>query len=145
MVEFAIVVGAFLLILFAAISAAFHSLQRAMAETAAASGIQIAASAPGAAGADPRSADLAGAIAPTEQLLRSVMYATTLDARPNQQCGSMNAIAQDHLEICTFQAGPGLVGETVRGHPAYPVPFLTRWLPWSIDVTLEMHQVGYQQ
>jgi hypothetical protein len=44
LVEFAVVVGVFLLVLFAAVSAAFHSIQRAMVETAAATGVQIAAS-----------------------------------------------------------------------------------------------------
>src|SRR5256885_8304853 len=45
MVEFAVVVGWFLFVLFAAVSAAFHSIQRAMAETAAGAGVQLAASA----------------------------------------------------------------------------------------------------
>ena len=142
MVEFALVAGAFVIILFAAISAAFHSLQRAMAETAAASGVQVAASA---VAGDPTQADLAGAVAPTEQLLRSVMFSTTLDGRPGQQCLPMDRIPQGTLEVCTYPAGPGLVGETVRGHPAYVVPFLAQLLPWSVDVTLVMHQVSYQQ
>jgi hypothetical protein len=145
MVEFAVVVSAFLTILFAAISAAFHSLQRAMAETAAASGIQVAASAPA---TNPPSqatrANLTGAIAPTEDLLRSVMYSTTLTGLPNQRCPAMDAIPQATLLVCTYQAAPGRVGETIRGHPAYPVPFLASLLPWTIDVTLEMHQVGFQ-
>jgi hypothetical protein len=145
LVEFSVVVGAFVILLFAAVSAAFHSVQRAMAETAAATGIQIAASAP--ATGNPTQSDLRGAIGPTEQLLRSTMFGTNI-GQPSGgvgvPCDPMNAIPQGSLQVCAYQAAPGMVGETVRGHPAYLVPFLSQWLPWSIDVTLEMHQVGYQ-
>lgn len=142
MVEFAMVVGWFLLILFATLSAAFHSVQRAMAETAAATGIQIAASA---LPTDPTKPDLAGAMAPSEQLLRAVMFGTSIQRLPAQPCASLTSIPPSTLQICTYSVGPARVGETVRGHPAYLVPFLAQWLPWSIDVTLEMHVVGYQQ
>lgn len=142
MVEFSVVVGAFLLIVFAAVSAAFHSVQRAMAETAAAAGIQIAA---GASPTDPTQADLAGAIAPTEQLLRPVMFSTDIQRMPGRPCADLSSIPNQTLQVCTYRSGPALVAETVRGHPAYVVPFLARRLGWSIDVTLEMHQVVYQQ
>jgi hypothetical protein len=32
----------------------------------------------------------------------------------------------------------------VRGHPAFPIPWITQFLPWTIDVTVEMHAVSYQ-
>lgn len=142
LVEFAVVVGVFLLVLFAAVSAAVHSIERAMAETAAATGVQIAASGLPNAPAQP---DLQGAIRPSERLLRSVMFATNIQRRPGQPCDALTNIAQATVEICTQQITPTQVAETVRGTPAYVFPGLARWLPWSIDVTLEMHQVTYQQ
>ena len=138
-VEFALVVGAFLLVTFAAISAAFHSIQRAMAETAAAAGVQVAASGtPG----DPSMPYLAGAYQPTRSLLESVMFGTTIvSGRPAQPCGPVSQDAT--LEVCIYPDG-NLVAETIRGRPGFPVPWVTQYLPWSIDVTVEMHQVSYQ-
>ncbi len=141
MVEFALVVGAFLLVTFAAVSAAFHSIQRAMAETAAATGVQVAASgSPG----DPNTPFMAGGFQPTENLLRSVMFGTVIDRMPaGQQCRPMDQINQSHIQICIYPDGQ-LVGETVRGHPDFPIPWITQYLPWSIDVTVEMHEVSFQ-
>jgi hypothetical protein len=141
MVEFALVVGAFLLVTFAAVSAAFHSIQRAMAETAAAAGVQVAA---GGSPTDPNAPFLTGGFQPTATLLQPVMFGTTIDhVQGNQQCGAMDQIGDGHLQVCVYPDG-ALVAETVRGHPSFPVPWITRYLPWSIDVTVEMHQVSYQ-
>jgi Flp pilus assembly protein TadG len=139
MVEFALVVGAFLLVTFAAVSAAFHSVQRAMAETAAAAGVQIAASgSPG----DPSAPDLAGAYQPTADLLRSVLFGTAITPGPaGRPCPQ--TVPDGTLEVCVYPDG-NLVAETVRGHPAFPIPWITRYLPWGIDVTVEMHRVSYQ-
>lgn len=135
------VVAAFLLVTFAAVSAAFHSIQRAMAETAAAAGVQVAASG---SPADPNTPFLAGAFQPTHDLLQSVMFQTAIvQVPPGQQCGAMDRIAQATLQVCAYPDG-GLVAETVRGHPNFPIPWITQFLPWSVDVTVEMHQVIYQ-
>ncbi len=139
------VVVAFLLVTFAAISAAFHSIQRAMAETAAAAGVQIAASgSPG----NPDVPFLAGAFQPTEALLRPVMFGTSVvEVPPGRQCdpleGSGSVVPQATLQVCVYPDGE-LVAETIRGHPAFPIPWITRFLPWTIDITVEMHEVSYQ-
>jgi hypothetical protein len=142
MVEFAIVVFAFLLVMFATMLAAFHSIQRATAETAAATGVQVAAS-----GAPGRvdQPDLAGAFAPTRDLLRSVMFATAIvQVPPGRPCPPLGGIAQDTLEVCAYPDGE-LVAETVRGHPNLLLPaFVADRLPFNIDVTVEMHAVSYQ-
>ena len=70
MVEFAMVVWVFLLLMFGALSAALHSLQREVAETAASIGVQVAAS------ADPQHPDqpnLQGAYGPTVAVLQPVL------------------------------------------------------------------------
>src|SRR5207302_6811069 len=81
MVEFAMVVAAFVLVTFAAVSAAFHAIQRAMAETAAASGVQIAA---GGSAADPRLPSLGSpeAFDATRNLLRPVAFGTAIAQGP---------------------------------------------------------------
>lgn len=138
------VVFAFLLILFAAVAAAFHALQRAMAETAAAAGVQVAAS------ADPNNQalpDLAGAYPTTAPLLRTIMFGTSIvPGQPGQQCGAPGSQAVGTLEVCAWidPARPDMVGETVRGTPAFLIPFLANKVPWDIDITLETHRVGYR-
>jgi len=133
------VVAAFLLVTFAAVSAAFHSIQRAMAETAAAAGVQIAASgSPG----DASAPYLAGAFQPTQGLMQSVMFGTSIvPGPPGQNCDP--SIPDATLEVCVYPDG-NLVAETVRGRPGFPIPWITHYLPWSIDVTVEMHAVSYQ-
>lgn len=135
------VVAAFLLVTFAAVSAAFHAIQRAMAETAAAAGVQIAASG---SPATPDAPFLAGAFQPTRDLLHSVMFQTAIvQVPPGQQCAGSGQIPQATLQVCSYVDGP-LVAETIRGHPNFPIPWITQFLPWDIDVTVEMHAVSYQ-
>jgi len=139
MVEFAMVVASFLLVTFAAVSAAFHSIQRAMAETAAAAGVQVAASGtPG----NPNTPYLTGAYDPTKNLLQSVMFGTTIEqGPPSASCGQ--GIPDATIQVCVYPDG-NLVAETVRGRPGFPIPWIDQFLPWTIDVTVEMHQVSYQ-
>ncbi len=142
MVEFAMVVMAFFLVLFAAVSAAFHSIQRAMAETAAAAGVQLAASGtPG----QPDRPLYGAAFNPTRDLLESVMFGTAIvQGADRQACqGMADAVRGGGITstvmVCAYQDG-NLVAERVVGRPAYVVPFLAQVLPWDIDVTVEMHQ-----
>jgi hypothetical protein len=143
MVEFSLVVFAFLLVMFAAVSAAFHSIQRASAETAAAAGVQLAASGTA---ADPATPAYGGSFGPTRDLLKPVMFGTSIvQGADRKACDDAAANPPaDQLTVCAYQDG-NLVAERVVGKPNYIIPFIARWLPWSIDVTVEMHQVTYQQ
>ena len=132
---------------FAAVSAAFHSVQRATAETAAAAGVQLAAS--GSAN-DPATPAYGASFGPTQQLLQSVMWSTAIVQGDQAACAAMGQAvssrsqADGTLMVCAYQNGP-LVAERVVGVPKYILPFVGQYLPWSIDVTVEMHQVSYQQ
>ena len=75
MVEFAMVVWVFLLLMFGAVSAALHSLQREVAETAASIGVQQAASADP---LHPNQPNLAAALQPTRGLLQPAMFGTNM-------------------------------------------------------------------
>jgi hypothetical protein len=112
-----------------------------MAETAAAAGVQVAASgAPG----NPGQTFLGGGYQTTHDLLQSVMFGTTIDPPiVGQPCGSLGSIGDGHLQVCTYPDG-ALVAETIRGHPAFPIAWVAQHLPWTIDVTVEMHAVSYQ-
>jgi hypothetical protein len=135
------VVGAFLLVLFAAVSAAFHSVQRAMAETAAAAGVQIAASG---SAADLGAPAFQTSYQPTHDLLQPVMWGTNIvEGAPGQPCPNLASIPNGTLMVCAYPDG-ALVAERVVGRPAYLIPFLAGVLPWSIDATVEMHRVSFQ-
>src|SRR2546421_925824 len=86
MVEFAMVVGVFLLVVFVAVSAALHSVQRASGETAAAAGVQLAAS--GSAN-DPATPAYGASYGPTRQLLQAVMWDTTITQGDQAACNQM--------------------------------------------------------
>jgi len=136
------VVGVFVLVTFAAVAAAFHSIQRAMAETAAATGVQVAASG---SPTDPGTPFLTGAYAPTQNLLKSVMFGTTI-VQGQGNGGSCGQPMQDGtIVVCAYQDGPDLVAETIRGRPGFPIPWIDQILPWDVDVTVEMHQVTFQK
>jgi hypothetical protein len=149
LVEFTMVVAAFVIVTFAAISAAFHSVQRASAETAAAAGVQLAAS--GSAN-DPGQPALGASFGPTQQLLRTVMWNTAVVQGDKAACDGMATAIQGHqqrdgtLMVCAYPdpANPALVAERIVGVPAYILPLVAQYVPWSIDVTVEMHQVSYQ-
>jgi hypothetical protein len=137
------VVGFFVLALFAALSAAMHSIQRSMAETAAAAGVQVAASgtAGGPTNAGLAQADIAAAYQPTANLLRAVMWGTTVQ----QGCpSSAGAAGAGNIDVCVFRdpANANLIAERVVGQPAMLVPLLP-W-NWSVDAQVEMRQVTYQ-
>jgi len=139
------VVWVFLLLMFGALSAALHSLQREVAETAASIGVQVAAS------ADPQHPDqpnLQGAYGPTVAVLQPVMFDTNVQQVPRgKRCHDPGAISPGNVEVCVYQdqfQGQTLVVERVSGRPAYIIPFLAQWLNWSIDVTLGVREVTYQ-
>jgi hypothetical protein len=142
MVEFAMVVWVFLLLMFGAVSAALHSLQREVVETAASVGVQAAAS------ADPNQPDqpnLRAGYAPTLAVLQPVMFSTTVhQLPPRTRCPDPANVPPGDVYVCVYQ-DQNLVVERVSGKPAYVIPFLAQWLNWSIDVTLGVHQVTYQR
>jgi hypothetical protein len=141
MVEFAMVVWVFLLLMFGAISAALHSLQREVAETAAAIGVQAAASADP---KQPNQPNLQAGFKPTQAVLQPVMFDTAVHALPARtRCPDPANVSPGNIYVCVY-LDQNLVVERVSGKPAYVIPFLAQWLNWSIDVTLGVHQVTYQ-
>ncbi len=126
-----------------AVSAAFHSIQRASAETAAAAGVQLAASG---SAADPATPAYGASFGPTRDLLTPVMFGTTIvQGQTRADCDAeARRAAHDTLMVCAYPDGPNLVAERVVGIPNYIIPFISQYVPWSIDVTVEMHQVSYQ-
>ena len=151
MVEFAFVVIPFLLLLLGAVSAGLHAFEREVAESAAATGVEVAATT-GQAG-DPSRPDLSAATAPTLQLLGPALLGTQVRVlSEGQACDSLDQIPSGTVEVCTWldgsvrdrQGRPALVAETIRGSPATLIPWAGELLPHTLDLTLEARAVTYQ-
>ena len=140
----------FLLLVLGGVSAAFHSFQREVAETAAAAGVQATASATA---ADPTEPDLDAAVQPTLELLRPALLGSSVEVVRGRQCDPLGWIPEGRLQVCTWldpavrdsSGRPALVGETVRGTTLPLVPLLGHPLPRAIDISLEVRAVTYQR
>ncbi len=143
LVEFALTIGSFLLVLFGALSTALYAVQRSAAVTAAAAGVRAAASAQSSSASD---VDLGAAGPLVNSRLRPVLFGTTLVERPpGTACDALDAIPRGHLEVCATldPADNSMVLVVVRGKPLDLLPLVP--LPWSIDAPAEFHRVTFQR
>jgi hypothetical protein len=141
MVEFAMVVGAFLLLLLGAVTASVYTVQRAAAVTAVAAGAQVAASGtPGAAGA--ARPDLAGALTVVARVVSPVLRGTRLRSLPpGRPCPELATVPRGQVDLCATTAG-GMVTVRLRGTPADSISF--PGLDWSLDLMAEVHVVTFE-
>ena len=141
LIEFALTILAFLLVLFGALSSALYAVQRSAAVTAAAAGVRAAASAR----ADsPNDADLAAAAPIVTDRMSPVLFGTTLTAKDTGvACSALGDIQPGRLEVCsTLDPGdPEMVLVIVRGKPRNLLPLVP--LPWTIDAPAEIHRVTF--
>jgi len=140
-VEFALTIGAFLLVLFGALSTALYAVQRSAAVTAAAAGVRAAASArPD----SPNDADLDAAAPLVSARLAAVLFGSTLEPRPaGTACDPLGAIPPGRLQVCATldPSDPAMVLVVVRGRPRPLLPLVP--LPWTIDAPAEIHRVTF--
>lgn len=151
MVEFALVVIPFLLALLGALTAGLNAFEREVAESAAATGVQLASTTVMA--SDPTRNDLSAGIQPTLRLLGPALLGTNVNALPaGESCPALSAIPSGTVDVCVWfdptvrdsRGRPALVAETVRGHPATLIPGVGELLPNTLDLTLESYGVTYQ-
>ena len=143
MVEFAMVVGLFLLCLVGAMSAAIYTVQRSAAVTGVTAGARIAAG--GSAGPDAFAAanapDLAGAPPAVARIVAPVMFGTDVrQLDPDRDCPPPGAIPNGEVDVCAVRSG-GMVTVRLRGRPATAVPI--PGLDWSLDLAAEVHAVTF--
>jgi len=141
LIEFALTIGAFLVVLFGALSTALYAVQRSAAVTAAAAGARAAASAqPG----RPNDPDLAAAGPMVASRLAPVLFGTSLQPRSaGVPCDPLNSIPAGQLQVCSTldPADPDMVLVIVRGRPLDLLPLVP--LPWTIDAPAEIHRVTF--
>ena len=140
MVEFAMVIGLFLLCLVAAMSASVYTVERAAAVTAVAAGARIAAGGTqGAAG--PNVPNLAGAMPAAARVVTPMLIGTRVrQLQPGQDCPAPTAIPSGEVDICAVDSG-GTVTVRLRGRPATAIAI--PGLDWSLDLVAEVHAVTF--
>jgi hypothetical protein len=142
LVEFALTIASFLIVLFGALSTALYAVQRSAAVTAAAAGVRAAASAQKDNATDP---DLAAAGPLVRDRLQPVLFGSSVVVEPaGTQCDDLDSIPTGVLEICATIVGRNqdMARVNVRGKPFNLLPLVP--LPWTIDAAAEMHQVTFQ-
>lgn len=139
-VEFAMVVGLFLLCLVGAMSAALYTVQRAAAVTGVAAGARVAAG--GTAGREgANTPNLAGATPAVARVVAPVLRGTRIrQLEPARDCPPAPAIPAGEVDICALQSA-GTVTVRLRGRPATAVPL--PGLDWSLDLAAEVHAVTF--
>jgi TadE-like protein len=140
MVEFAVVVGVFLLCLLGATSASIYTVQRSAAVTGVADGARIAAGGtPDAGGVN--TPDLAGAVPAVAHVVAPVMVGTRINrVAPPADCRPAGAIPHGQVDVCATRAAD-TVTVRLRGTPATGLPL--PGLDWSLDVDAEVHEVTF--
>lgn len=143
MVEFAMVIGLFLLCLLAAMSASVYTVQRAAAVTGVAAGARVAAGGT-AAPASPAGAnepDLAGAAPAVARIVTPVLFGTRIrQLQPDRDCPGLAAIPSGEVDICAARSA-GAVTVRLRGRPATALPI--PGLDWPLDLAAEVHAVTF--
>jgi hypothetical protein len=140
MVEFAMVIGMFLLCLLGAMSASIYTVQRAAAVTGVAAGARIAAGGTlGPAGAN--TPNLAGAVPAVARVVTPVLVGTRIrQLQPDHDCPGLDAIPSGEVDVCAAQSA-STVTVRLRGRPATAVPI--PGLDWSLDLVAEVHAVTF--
>ena len=140
MVEFAMVVGLFLVCLVGAMSASIYTVQRAAAVTGVAAGARVAAGGtPGPDGAN--TPDLAGATPVVARIVSTVMIGSRVrELPPARDCPAQDAIPAGEVDICAVRSA-GVVTVRLRGRPATAVAI--PGLDWSLDLDAEVHAVTF--
>ena len=139
-VEFAMVIGLFLLCLLGAMSASVYTVQRAAAVTAVAAGARVAAGGTsGPAGAN--TPNLTGAMPAAARVVTPVLVGTRIrQLQPDRACPALGAIPRGEVDICAERSAAA-VAVRLRGRPATAVPI--PGLDWSLDLAAEVHAVTF--
>ncbi|HEX4212594.1 MAG TPA: TadE family protein [Candidatus Dormibacteraeota bacterium] len=149
LVEFSLVVGAFLLVLLGAVSASIYTVERIAAVTAVAAGARAAATP--ASGANPNDVDLHAAQPAIEAVAGHAMFGTQIDysyVGAGASCGAPGG--QGTVRVCVGPAhdpnDPAGVNRMVAvrmvGAPRNPVPTFGIF-SWTLDVEVQVHQVTF--
>lgn len=145
-IEFALVVGSFLTLLFGALSVGLFAVQRSAAVTGVAAGARAAGSSSATLPGDPNQPDLEAASKIIRSQLAPVLFGSSLTVKPaGVDCDPLQAIPYGRIEVCSRVAADDstMVLVTVRGAPQNLFPVIPS--PWTLDAEAEFHRVTFSQ
>jgi hypothetical protein len=144
LVEFAMTIAVFLLLIFGAVTASVYTVERGAAVTGVAAGARVAVGGTGGRAGE-NTPNLAGAIPAVVRVTRPLLFATAIDQLPpGQPCPtSVGSVPPGHVEVCATQAG-SLVTVRLEGWPGGLGP-ATWGLEWPLDVSAEVHTVTFSR
>jgi hypothetical protein len=140
-VEFAMVIGVFLLLLLGGVSASLYTVERGAAVTAVTAGARVAA---GAAPGDPNTPNVEAAAAEVAKLARPGLFGTRINQLPGgASCRPPAALPNGQVDVCAHLDQDGLVDVELKGRPANPVPTAFGF-DWTLDVGAEIEPVTFK-
>jgi TadE-like protein len=140
-VEFAMVIGVFLLLLFGALSASLYTVERGAAVTAVAAGARVGA---GAAPGNPNAPNVEGAAAEVVRVVRPSLFGTRVNQRAGGSgCRTPRQVPPGEVDVCARLASTGMVEVELRGRPVNPVPEAFG-LDWILDVGAQIQPVTFK-
>lgn len=141
MVEFAMVIAVFLLMLFGAVSASIYTLERGAAVTAVAAGARVAA---GGTTTDPNTPNLEAAVPSVAQVARPALFGTRINQlKPGAACRTSELVPPGEVDACALQTANGMVEVDLRGRPTNPAP-IGLGLDWKLDVGARIQPVTFR-
>jgi hypothetical protein len=141
MVEFAMVIAVFLLMLFGAVSASVYTLERGAAVTAVAAGARVAA---GGTEADPNTPNLRAAVPAVARVASPALFGTRVNqVAPGGACRSPEQVPGGEVDACALQTANGMVEVDLRGRPANPAQ-AAFGLAWRLDVGARIQPVTFR-
>jgi len=144
LVEFAMTIAVFMLLVFGAVTASVYTVQRGAAVTGVAAGARVAVGGAGGPGGE-NTPNLAGAAPAVVTVAEPLLFGTAIDQLPpDRPCpAGVSSIPRGHVVVCATQTG-SLVTVRLEGWPAGLGPAV--WgLEWPLDVSAQVHTVTFSR
>jgi hypothetical protein len=144
LVEFAMTIAVFLILVFGAVTASVYTVERGAAVTGVAAGARVAVGGTGGPTGE-NTPNLAGAEPAVVRVAGPLLFGTTIDQLPTgQPCpANVSSVPRGQVEICAIRTA-NLVTIRLVGWPAGLGPAV--WgLEWSLDVSAQVHTVTFSR
>jgi len=144
LVEFAMTIAVFLVLVLGAVTASVYTVERGAAVTGVAAGARVAVGGSGGPSGE-NTPNLTGALPAVVQVTRPLLFGTTIDQLPpGQPCpADVSSVPRGQVEVCATRSG-SLVTVRLEGWPAGLGP--AAWgLEWPLDVSAQVHTVTFSR
>jgi hypothetical protein len=140
LVEFAMTIGIFLLVLLGAVAASLYTVERAAAVTAVAAGARVAVGGSSQAGGE-NAPDLGDAGYAVQRVAGRLLFGTQVDVLTGgRPCDGLDQVPHGQVQVCSTQNGDQ-VTVRLRGWPGGLGPEVG----WPLDVSAEVHTLTFSR